>query len=171
MIAAYAIIALVALARLFELPYSARNTQRLLAQGAHEAGGKHYPLLILLHVAWLATIALTLPKPPTIHWPFLGLYLALQILRVWIIVSLGPWWTTKIITLPGAPLVQSGPYRYLRHPNYWVVVGEIAVLPLVFGEIAVAIVFSILNAGMIAWRIRAENAALADRRGEHIMQR
>ena len=72
--------------------------------------------------------------------------------------------------LPGAPLVQTGPYRYLRHPNYWVVVGEIAVLPLVFGEIAVAIVFSILNAGMIAWRIRAEDAALADRRG-HIMQR
>ncbi|HSZ75712.1 MAG TPA: isoprenylcysteine carboxylmethyltransferase family protein [Rhizomicrobium sp.] len=164
MITAYAIIALVALARLIELPYSARNTSHLLARGAIETGRGHYPFLILLHIAWLATMALALPKHPVIHWLPLGAYVALQALRIWIIATLGPWWTTKIITLPGMPLVKSGPYKYVRHPNYWVVVGEIAILPLVFGEVLVAIVFSILNAGTLAWRIREEDAALADRR-------
>jgi methyltransferase len=164
MITAYAIIALVALARLFELPYSARNTKRLLAQGAIETGRGHYPFLILLHIAWLISMVLALPKHPVIHWLPLGVYAALQALRIWIIATLGPWWTTKIITLPGAPLVNSGPYKYVQHPNYWVVAGEIAILPLVFGEVLVAIVFSILNAGALAVRIREEDAALADRR-------
>ena len=97
----------------------------------------------------------------------LGAYVLLEILRAWVLVTLGPYWTTRIITLPNAALVQTGPYRYVRHPNYWIVVFEIALLPLVFGEIAVAVVFSVLNAVLLFWRIRIENAALANRRAHH----
>jgi len=164
MIWAYAIIAAVALQRLAELPYATRNTKRLLAQGAVEIGRGHYPLFIALHTGWLIAIALALPPGPPIHWAVLGAYVALEILRVWVLVTLGPYWTTRIITLPNAPLIQTGPYRYLRHPNYWIVVGEVALLPLVFGEVAVAVIFSILNGALLFWRIRIENAALAARR-------
>jgi methyltransferase len=80
-------------------------------------------------------------------------------------LSLGPYWTTRVISLPKAPLVRKGPYRFLRHPNYWIVVGEVALLPLVFGEVIVCIVFSLLNGALLFWRIRVENAALAGRSG------
>lgn len=164
MIWAYAIIALASFQRLAELPYAARNTKRLLAQGGVEVGRAHYPLFIVLHAGWLIAIALALPPQPPIYWPFLGAYVVLELLRVWVLVTLGPYWTTRIITLPDAPLVETGPYRYLRHPNYWIVVGEVALLPLVFGETAIAIIFSLLNAALLFWRIRIENAALATRR-------
>jgi methyltransferase len=84
---------------------------------------------------------------------------------VWVIWSLGPYWTTRLITLPGAPLIRRGPYRFCRHPNYLVVVLEIAVLPLAFGAWEIAAVFSVLNAGVLAYRIGIENAMLAERRG------
>jgi methyltransferase len=161
---AYFIIGAVALQRLLELLYAERNTRRLLARGAVEISRAHYPLLVLLHIAWLAAIALLLPSPPVIHWLALGIFLLLQGTRIWVIASLGPYWTTRIITLPGAPLSRRGPYRFLRHPNYAVVAGEIAILPLVFGEIWVAVAFSAANALMLWWRIRQEDAALAPRR-------
>lgn len=164
MIAAWVIIALVALQRLAELPYATRNTKRLLAQGGIEVGRAHYPLFIVLHAGWLIAIVLALPPDPPIHWAILGAYVVLEILRVWVLVTLGPYWTTRIITLPDAPLVETGPYRYVRHPNYWIVVGEVALLPMVFGEVEIAIVFSLLNAALLFWRIRIENAALAGRR-------
>ncbi|HUJ45897.1 MAG TPA: isoprenylcysteine carboxylmethyltransferase family protein [Rhizomicrobium sp.] len=160
----YIILALVAAQRLGELILAQRNTRALLARGGQEVGSSHYPLFVLLHALWLVTIAALLPKPPVIFWPLLGVYLVLQILRIWTVSSLGAYWTTRIITMPQAPLVRRGPYRFVRHPNYLIVIGEIAVLPLVFGEVAVAIVFSILNAALLTWRIRAENAALAPRR-------
>ena len=163
-VVAWAALALVALQRLGELPLSARNTKALLAQGAVETGAGHYPLLIALHVLWLVSILVFLPHPTPVYWPLLAVFVLLQLLRLWVIRSLGVFWTTRIISLPGAPLVTSGPYRYLRHPNYLVVMGEILVLPLVFGEWAVAIIFSIANAALLAWRIRAENASLAARR-------
>ena len=94
---------------------------------------------------------------------WLGAFAGLQALRLWIIHSLGPFWTTRVITLPGAPLVRRGPYRFLRHPNYVVVVAEIAVLPLVFGAWRIAAVFSVLNLALLAWRIRIEQRALAPR--------
>jgi methyltransferase len=80
-------------------------------------------------------------------------------------VSLGPYWTTRIVTLPGAPLVQRGPYRFLNHPNYAVVTAEIAALPLAFGAYAIAITFSLANLALLAWRVRIEDRALAARRG------
>ncbi|HTT97846.1 MAG TPA: isoprenylcysteine carboxylmethyltransferase family protein [Rhizomicrobium sp.] len=161
---AYIIIALVVVQRLAELVYAERNTKNLLARGAIEVGRAHYPLIVLLHAAWLIAIVVQLPPDPPINFILLGIFIVLQALRVWVLATLGPYWTTRIINLPGAPLVRRGPYRLLRHPNYTVVCGEIAVLPLVFGEIWVAVVFTILNALVLAWRIRQENQALAPRR-------
>ena len=162
--AAYGILVLVALQRLAEMRYAARNTAALLARGGEEIGGGHYPLFVVLHASWLAAIALLLPRPVIIHWWLLGVLLGLQLLRLWVIVSLGPFWTTRIITLPGTPLVRRGLYRFVGHPNYILVVCEIAVVPLIFGETGVAILFSILNAALLAWRIRCEDAALRPRR-------
>jgi methyltransferase len=158
------IIALVAVERIAELGRARRNTRALLARGAVEAGAGHYPLLVLLHGAWLAALLYAVPTDTVPSWGWLGVFVLLQALRIWVLASLGPYWTTRIITLPGAPLVRKGPYRFLRHPNYAIVVGEIASLPLALGEIAVAIVFSVLNGAILALRIRTEEAALAERR-------
>ena len=161
---AYGILLLVALQRLVEMRYAARNTAALRGRGAVEVGARHYPLIVALHAAWLVAITLLLPQPVIIRWWLLGMFVVLQLLRVWVIATLGPYWTTRIIMLPEAPLVRRGPYRFVRHPNYIVVVCEISVLPLVFGETQVAILFSILNAAMLAWRIRQEETTLDPRR-------
>ena len=163
-LAIYIILALVVAQRLIEILYAERNTRALLARGAVEVGRAHYPLIVILHAAWLAAIILLLAPNATIHWIPLVLFILLQLVRVWVIVTLGPYWTTRIITLQGAPLVRTGPYRLVRHPNYLVVAAEIAMLPLAFGEWPVAIAFTILNAAMLAWRIRQEDSALAVRR-------
>lgn len=162
---AYVIIALVVLQRLAELVYGEHNTRALRARGAVEVGAGHYSLIVLLHAAWLVAVTLLLPAPVTIDWFLIALFVVLQVLRVWVIATLGPYWTTRILTLDGAPLVRRGPYRFVRHPNYLVVAAEIAVLPLAFGEWSVALVFTVLNAAMLAWRIRREDEALAARRG------
>jgi methyltransferase len=88
------------------------------------------------------------------------MFLAVELARIWVLASLGPRWTTRIIVIPDAPLVRRGPYRFVNHPNYVVVVAEIAVLPLVFGLWQVALIFTLLNAAILAIRIPAENAAL-----------
>jgi methyltransferase len=158
------ILALVVAQRLVELVYAERNTRALLARGAIEVGRAHYPFIVALHALWLAAIVFMLPADATINWLALAVFLVLQGGRIWVIATLGPYWTTRIITLDGAPLVRSGPYRFVRHPNYLIVAAEIAVLPLVFGEFAVCLVFSVLNAALLFWRIRQENAALSVRR-------
>lgn len=163
-LAIFVILFLVAVQRLVEIAYAQRNTRALLARGAVETGRAHYPLIVVLHAAWLVAIVLLLPPDATVHWWAFGIFLVLQLGRVWVIATLGPYWTTRIITLESAPLVRKGPYRFVRHPNYLVVAGEIAALPLAFGEIGVAIAFSLLNAVILAWRIRTENMALAARR-------
>jgi len=157
--AALAILGFVTLQRLAELILSQRNTKRLLARGAYEVAPEHYPFLVLLHATWLAVLWFFGPGPP-IHLIPLALFAILQLGRVWVISTLGERWTTRIIVLPGAPLVTSGPYRWVNHPNYLIVIGEFAVLPLVFGLSMVAIVFSLLNAAILAVRIKAENRAL-----------
>ena len=154
----------VTLARLGELLYARHNTRRLLAEGAREHGAGHYPLIVLLHASWLASLAVFVPADAPVVPALLALFLLVQILRVWVLASLGRFWTTRIITLPGAPLVRRGPYRFLRHPNYLVVVLEIALLPLSFGAWQIALIFSLLNGAMLFWRIREENLALAERR-------
>jgi len=164
MIWPWVIIGFLAFERLAELVYSEHNTRALLKRGAHEEGRGHYPLIVVFHVLWFAAVIGFLPQPASIHWVPLGLLAVFQVLRFWVLVTLGPYWTTRIITLPGAPLVRTGPYQFVRHPNYLVVMGEIALLPLVFGEIPVAVAFSIVHAGLIWWRIRSEDAALSARR-------
>jgi methyltransferase len=159
----HAVLGFVLAQRLIELAIAGRNTRRLLAQGAVEVGQSHYPLIVILHAAWLTTLAMLVPADTAPDWPLLGLFALLQVARVWVIASLGPYWTTRVITLPGAPLVRRGPYRWLSHPNYLVVVLEIAVLPLAFGAIWIAVVFSALNAAVLQYRIRIETAALAGR--------
>ena len=154
-----ALLAFVTLQRLVELPIAQANTRRLLAQGAHEVGGGHYPFIVALHAAWLITLWWLAPGRP-IHIPFLLLFLLIEAGRIWVLRTLGPRWTTRIIVVPGEKLVAAGPYRFVRHPNYLVVVGEIAVLPLVFGLWDIAIIFSALNAAILTVRIRAENRAL-----------
>jgi len=160
----WVVLAAVAAQRLWELWLADRNTKRLLAEGAVEVGAAHYPLFILLHASWLAAIAIVTPwtMVPNLWW--LGLYAALQLGRLWVISTLGRFWTTRIITLPAAPLVRRGPYRFLRHPNYLVASLEIAVLPLAFGQVWIALVWSVANALLVGWRIRIEDRALRERR-------
>ena len=160
----YAITALVVAERLAELAIAGRNTRRLLAEGAVEHGRGHYALFVLLHAAWLGAIAVTVPADRPVLWPLVGVYFLLILGRIWVIASLGRFWTTRVMTLPGAPLVRRGPYRFMRHPNYAIVVAEIAVLPLAFGAWRIALVFSLLNLLLVAYRIRIEERALAPRR-------
>jgi methyltransferase len=153
------ILALVTLQRLGELWLANRNTRRLLAEGAHEYGSGHYPLIVLVHTLWLASLWWLGPSR-SIDGFWLSLYVLIEVARIWVLATLGRRWTTRIIILPDAPLVQGGPYRFVNHPNYWVVIGEIAVLPLVFGLWQVALVFTLLNAAVLTIRIREENRAL-----------
>ena len=154
-----AILAFVTLQRLVELPLARSNTRRLLGSGGYEVGAGHYPLIVALHAGWLASLWWLAPGRP-IDLVLLGLFGLVELARIWVLQALGPRWTTRIIVVPGETLVARGPYRFLRHPNYAVVAAEIALLPLVFGLWEVALVFTLLNAAIMAVRIRSENAAL-----------
>ncbi len=159
---ALAFIAFLIVQRLGELALARRNTARLLADGAREVGAGHYPFIVALHTAWiLAILVLGYDRPVQPGW--LAAFAVLQALRIWVLVTLGPRWTTRIILAEG-PLATGGPFRFLRHPNYTVVVAEIAVAPMVLGLVWVAVVFTVLNAAMLAVRIRVEGQALAPRR-------
>jgi methyltransferase len=153
------ILGLVTLQRAGELVLSHLNTRRLMARGAVEVAPQHYPLMVGVHATWLISLWVFGHDQPT-NVVALIFYLALEGLRFWVMRTLGARWTTRIIVLPGVPLVSAGPYRYLSHPNYAVVAGEIAVLPLVLGLPWLAALFTILNAAVLVIRIRAENRAL-----------
>jgi methyltransferase len=156
---AAAILAFVTLERLAELAWASRNTRLLRAAGAVEVAEAHYPLIVGLHAAWLAGLWALAWGQPASATP-LVIFGLLQLLRGWVLLTLGSRWTTRVLHIPGERLVAGGPYRWLRHPNYLVVVGEIAVLPIVFGLFWYAALFSILNAVLLRVRIRAEDAAL-----------
>ncbi|HEY8592753.1 MAG TPA: isoprenylcysteine carboxylmethyltransferase family protein [Sphingomicrobium sp.] len=157
---AVALLLFVTAERLVELWLASRNTARLVAQGALEHAPGHYPLIVAVHVLWLAALWWLAPGRGVDGF-WLAIFVLLELARIWVLATLGRRWTTRIIVLPGAPLVRRGPYRFVNHPNYWVVIGEIAVLPLVFGLWLVALIFTLLNAAVLAIRIRAENRALA----------
>lgn len=155
MILSVVILSLVTAQRIGELALARRNTRRLMARGAVEAGAGHYPFIVGLHAAWLIGLwLLAWDRPPNMG--LLAVFIGLQAARVWVIATLGDRWTTRIISLPGAPLIRRGPYRLLSHPNYVVVAAEILILPLTFGLIWFALIFSALNAAMMRVRIRAE---------------
>ncbi|HEY2710270.1 MAG TPA: isoprenylcysteine carboxylmethyltransferase family protein [Caulobacteraceae bacterium] len=159
---AVVLLGLVTAQRLGELVLARHNTAKLKSQGAYEVAPGHYPLIVLLHAGWLVGLwVLVLWLKPPMSLPLAAVFLGIEGLRVWTLMSLGPRWTTRIIILPGAPLVRRGPYRFIPHPNYVVVAAEILVLPLVFGQWAYALVFTALNAAILFVRIRAENVALA----------
>jgi methyltransferase len=151
--------AFVTLQRLSELVIARHNTARLMAQGAREFGAGHYPAMVAMHGAWLIALWLSVGGKP-VNLVLLALFAVLQGLRVWVLAVLGPRWTTRIIVLPGAPLVARGPFRWVSHPNYCVVAVEIAVLPLTFGLTGIAALFTLLNAAMLYVRIGAEARAL-----------
>ena len=154
-----AILSFVTAQRLAELVYARRNELRLRARGAVEHAPEHYRLIVALHGAWLAGLWLTATgRPPSLGW--LLIFILLQVLRLWVLVTLKERWTTRIIVLPDVPPISDGPYRLVRHPNYAIVTAEILVLPLVFGLYAYGIAFSLANAAILAIRIRAENQAL-----------
>jgi methyltransferase len=154
-----AILGFVTAQRLIELPIATANTRRLLAAGGREVAPRHYPAIVAVHALWLACLWWFAPGRP-ISLPLVGLFVLVESGRVWVLRTLGPRWTTRIIVVPGENLVARGPYRFVDHPNYVVVAAEIALLPLVFGLWRVALVFTALNALVLAIRIRAENQAL-----------
>jgi methyltransferase len=155
------ILVLVTLQRLGELMLARYNTRALMARGAIEVGAAHYPLVVAAHTAWLIALWV-FGRNQEVNLPALAVFVALQLLRVWVLATLGSRWTTRIIVLPGEALVASGPYRYLAHPNYAVVVGEIALLPLALHLPLLALVFTALNAAALIIRIRAESRALGE---------
>jgi methyltransferase len=156
---------LILLQRGLEELYSARNTRALLAEGGREEGRDYYPVVAVTHLGWIAALFLLIPSTAPMIWPLLVLYLALQVVRYWVIATLGGYWTHRIITLPDAPVVRRGPYRYLRHPNYAVTIAETFLLPLVFGDAAVAVIFGCIWTAVLYYKILLEDAALRSRRG------
>ena len=154
-----ALLALVTFQRLVELPIARANTARLIAAGGHEVAPGHYPFIVALHTSWLVALWWFAPGRP-VDLAFLALFGLAEVSRIWVLRTLGPRWTTRIIVVPGEQLVARGPYRFVDHPNYLVVIAEIALLPLAFGLWQIAMLFSALNAAILAVRIRAENRAL-----------
>jgi methyltransferase len=152
--------------RLAELAYANANTRRLLAEGGREYGAKHYPLFIVLHGGWLASIALFGKPAEQPDMLLLNLFVASQTFRFWTLASIGRWWTTRIISAAHFPKVKRGPYRFIKHPNYALVVAEIALLPLLLGSLSAAICYSVLNAALLVWRLKVENAILSERRSD-----
>lgn len=146
--------------RLAELVWAKRNAARLRAAGGVEFGAAHYPLMVALHAAWLLGLWL-FGHARSVDPAWFAVFVLLQAGRLWVLVSLGRRWTTRVIVLPGAVPVARGPYRWFRHPNYGVVVLEIAVVPLALGLPVFAVVFSLANAALLIVRIRVENRALA----------
>jgi methyltransferase len=160
-----ALLLLVTIQRAVELIHARRNTRFLLAAGGHEIGAGHYPLMVLFHVSWLIALwhAVIADAPGLQPW-FAVTYLLLQVFRLWVLASLGRFWTTRVIIPAEIRLVRRGPYRFCRHPNYLLVSLEIAVLPLALGLWRYALVFSVINAALLLWRIHVEEQALAPHR-------
>jgi methyltransferase len=151
--------------RLLELVLSQRHERALRARGAVEAGARHYPLMVGVHVLLLAAApaeVLLLDRPflPWLGWPMVAVVAATMALRYWVVLTLGERWTTRVLVVPGAPLVARGPYRFLRHPNYLAVALEVVALPLVHTAWLAALVCGVANLLVLARRIRVEDAAL-----------
>lgn len=160
------LLGLVTLERVSELVLSKRHAAWAFARGGVEYGRGHYPPMVLLHTALLVSClgeayAADRPFVPWFGWPMLAVVVLAQGLRWWCIATLGRQWNTRVIVVPGLPLVRSGPYRWLRHPNYVAVVAEGLALPLVHTSWITALVFTVLNAWLLRVRIAGEDAALA----------
>ena len=162
----YAIIGFLVFQRLVELGIARRNHRALVARGAIEFGRRHYPALVALHAGWLLALLGTIDPQTPVSIPLLAVFVLLECGRVWVVVTLGSRWTTRVMVVPGAKRIRAGPYRYVNHPNYLIVCGEIAVVPLMFGAWPLAVIASALNLLALRTRIRVENKALAEVYGE-----
>lgn len=166
MVAIWVALAFVALQRLLELRLARNNLKWALSQGAKEYGREHYPLFFLLHVGWMLgwlVEGLTRNQPSSIWWLWLAVFVLAQGLRYWAISSLGRYWNTRILIVPGAKKISSGPYRFLSHPNYLAVALELLSLPLMFNAWITAIIATVLNAILLLGiRIPAEERALQE---------
>lgn len=160
----YAIVGFVAAQRLGELALATGNTRVLKAEGAIEHGRGHYPLFVVLHTAWIGALLFAVPPDPPFHPWWLAVFVALSLLRLWVIATLGRYWTTRVIVLPDVPLVRRGPYRLFRHPNYIVVAGELFAVPMIAGAWEIAVLFTVPNLALLAWRWYVEDTANAARR-------
>ena len=149
--------------RLGELVYAARNTKRLLSEGAREFGADHYHYFIILHGNWIVLLVALASPDHALNPYILNAFFLTQILRFWTLASIGRWWTTRIISAPHFPRVKRGPYKFLVHPNYTVVILEIAIVPMLLGLWWVAVLFSVLNAILLRYRISIENMVLRER--------
>ncbi|PZG13720.1 isoprenylcysteine carboxyl methyltransferase family protein [Nonomuraea aridisoli] len=164
---AYALlIGLVVLERLAELVVARRNLAWARSKGGVEYGRRHYPWIVAAHVGLLAAAPaevwlLDRPFVPALGWPMLAVVVLAQGLRWWCIGTLGRRWNTRVVVVPGMPLVERGPYRWLRHPNYVAVVAEGIALPLVHAAWLTALVFTVVNAVLLTVRVRVEDSALA----------
>lgn len=158
----YIVVGFLVLQRLAELIIARRNHRKLMAGGAIEVGRRHYPALVALHAGWLLAMLVTIDPESPMSIPLLAVFVLLECGRVWVIVTLGSRWTTRIMVVPGARPIQSGPYRYVNHPNYLIVCGELAVVPLMFGAWLLALIASALNLLILRARVRVENKALAE---------
>ncbi len=156
-------ISFVILLRIGELLLSKRNERWLLQHGAVEYGNKHYPFIVTLHVLFIISLIFEYSIQQTASYSlfFIVLYFVLIAFKVRVILSLGKFWNTKIYHIPNVPLLKKGPYKYSKHPNYLIVIAEIAVIPLAFHLYYTAIVFTLLNSIILFVRIREENKALS----------
>lgn len=159
----YWILGFIAFQRLGELAWARRNTAALLTRGGREVGAGHYRVMVAMHTAWLVSMAVFIPADTQILWPAFVVFVVLQCFRIWVIWALGPYWTTRVITVDDAPLVRRGPYRWFRHPNYGVVSAEIAMVPLIFLAWEICVVFTIVNIIILKYRINIEEAVLRAR--------
>jgi methyltransferase len=148
-----------------EEAYSARNTRVLLARGAREEGAGYYPVVAVAHLSWIASLFFLIPADARPIWPLIGLYVVLQAARYWVIATLGPYWTHRIITIDEAPIVSAGAYRFLKHPNYAITIAETLLLPVAFSAVALALIMTVIWVAVLSYKLRLEDAALAMRRG------
>lgn len=144
--------------------YSSHNTARIIAQGGREVGGSYYPVVAVTHLSWIAALFFLIPPETDVIWPILGLYLLLQLVRYWIIFSLGRFWTHRILTLEGVSLVRRGFYRVMRHPNYAVTIMETLLMPWAFGAWMLGLIMTAIWSSVIAYKVKLEDAALDGRR-------
>ena len=147
--------------------HSQRNTRALLARGAREEGAGYYPVVAAAHLGWIASLFFLIPPDVHAYWPLIGLYVVLQAVRYWVIATLGPYWTHRIITLEAAPIVSSGPYRFVKHPNYAITIAETLLLPVAFSAIALGLIMTAIWVAVLNYKIRLEDAALARRKGSN----
>lgn len=161
---------LILIQRALEELHSQRNTQRLFEQGAHEEGREYFSVVATTHLCWVASLAFLIPGSASVHMFLLILFLALQPLRYWIIATLGCYWTHRIITLPNAPIVTQGPYRFVRHPNYVLTLAETFLLPVAFGQAALGVIFTVIWGAVLRYKILLEDRAISMRRDTGVVR-